>query len=70
MKEEPERVREAIGLISHNPMLYPDLTAEENLLLYAKLYGVSDPQKRVIELLDAVGSSTVGSIGCARSRVA
>lgn len=55
VKEEPERVREAIGLISHNPMLYPDLTAEENLLLYAKLYGVSDPQKRVIELLDAVG---------------
>ena len=32
-----------------------DLTAEENLLLYAKLYGVADPQKRVIELLDAVG---------------
>ena len=55
VKEEPERVREAIGLISHNPMLYPDLTAEENLLLYAKLYGVADPQKRVIELLDAVG---------------
>ena len=55
VKEEPERVREAIGLISHNPMLYPDLTAEENLLLYAKLYGVADPERRVIELLDAVG---------------
>ena len=55
VKEEPERVREAIGLISHNPMLYPDLTAEENLLLYAKLYGVADPEHRVIELLDAVG---------------
>ena len=36
-------------------MLYPDLTAEENLLLYAKLYGVADPEHRVIELLDAVG---------------
>ena len=24
VKEEPERVREAIGLISHNPMLYPE----------------------------------------------
>ena len=55
VKEEPERVRETIGLISHNPMLYPDLTAEENLLLYAKLYGVADPEHRVIELLDAVG---------------
>ena len=55
LKEEPDRAREAIGLISHNPMLYPDLTAEENLLLYARLYGVRDPQRRVIELLDAVG---------------
>lgn len=55
LKEEPERAREAIGLISHNPMLYPDLTAEENLLLFAKLYGVADPQRRVIELLEAVG---------------
>lgn len=55
LKEEPERAREVIGLISHNPMLYPDLTAEENLLLFAKLYGVADPQRRVIELLEAVG---------------
>lgn len=55
LKEEPERAREAIGLISHNPMLYPDLTAEENLLLFAKLYGVADPQRRVMELLEAVG---------------
>lgn len=55
LKEEPDRARESIGLISHNPMLYPDLTAEENLLLYAKLYGVENPRKRVIELLDAVG---------------
>lgn len=55
LREEPERARASIGLISHNPMLYPDLTAEENLLLFAKLYGVADPQRRVIELLDAVG---------------
>lgn len=55
LREEPERAREVIGLISHNPMLYPDLTAEENLLLFAKLYGVADPQRRVIELLEAVG---------------
>lgn len=55
LKEEPEQAREAIGLISHNPMLYPDLTAEENLLLYARLYGVPEPERRVVELLDAVG---------------
>ncbi|MBR5259492.1 MAG: ABC transporter ATP-binding protein [Eggerthellaceae bacterium] len=53
--EEPDIAREHMGLISHNAMLYPDLTAEENLLFYARLYGVKDPEKRVIELLDAVG---------------
>ena len=57
VKEEPDTARKFIGLISHQPMLYPDLTAEENLLLYAKLYGVADPQKRVSELLDVVGLS-------------
>jgi len=55
VREEPDEAREHIGLISHQPMLYPDLTAEENLLLYAKLYGVEDPEARVAELLDAVG---------------
>ena len=53
--DEPDIAREHMGLISHNAMLYPDLTAEENLLFYARLYGVCDPEKRVIELLDAVG---------------
>ena len=56
-REHPEEVRERIGLISHQSMLYPDLTAEENLLFYAKLYGVEDPQARVDELLRAVGLS-------------
>ncbi len=55
VREEPDEAREHIGLISHAPMLYPDLTAEENLLLYAKLYGVEGPEARVAELLDAVG---------------
>lgn len=54
-RENPELVRERIGLISHNAMLYPDLTAEENLLFYAKLYGVGQPRERVLALLDAVG---------------
>ncbi len=55
VRKEPDAVRARLGLISHNAMLYPDLTAEENLLLYAKLYGVQEPESRVLELLDAVG---------------
>lgn len=53
--EEPDRARDHVGLISHQPMLYPDLSAEENLMLYAQLYGVVDPRQRVLQLLDAVG---------------
>lgn len=57
LKEEPDKVRGFIGMISHASMLYPDLTAEENLTLYAELYGVANPKARVRELLDAVGLS-------------
>lgn len=54
LKEEPDRARDHIGLISHNSMLYPDLTAEENLMIYARLYGVENPETRVRDLLEAV----------------
>lgn len=54
IKEEADKVRDHIGLISHNSMLYADLTAEENLMFAAELYGVEDPKGRVMELLEAV----------------
>lgn len=54
LREEPDRARDHIGLISHNSMLYPDLTAEQNLMIYARLYGVVEPEARVMELLEAV----------------
>lgn len=53
-KEDSDKVRDHIGLISHNSMLYPDLTAMENLMFVARLYGVVDPEARVRELLRAV----------------
>jgi heme exporter protein A len=47
-------LRERIGLISHNPLLYPDLSAEENLEFFASMYGVPDARARVRELLESV----------------
>ena len=54
LKENPDAARTHIGLISHQPMLYPDLSAFQNLMLYAELYGVQNAQARVMELLEAV----------------
>ena len=53
-KEDPEAARRCLGVIGHQPMLYADLTAEENLKLFAQLYGVPNPDQRVLELLAAV----------------
>ena len=46
-------VRGRIGYVGHDPLLYRDLSARENLLLHARLHGV--PEQRADELLDAVG---------------
>ena len=53
-KEQIEQVRGRIGFITHNPMLYLDFTARENLVLFARLYGVDDPGKRADEMLSLV----------------
>jgi heme exporter protein A len=52
--EDAVQLREKIGFISHNPLLYPDLTAEENLEFFAELYCIDNPKERVRELLSAV----------------
>jgi len=40
LPEEAVAVRAHLGVVSHQPLLYGDLTAEENLSFYARLYGV------------------------------
>jgi heme exporter protein A len=52
--EDAVELRERIGFISHNPLLYPDLTAEENLEFFADLYCIDDAKARIKELLTAV----------------
>jgi heme exporter protein A len=43
------------GYVAHATMVYDELNAEENLLLFAKLQGIADPEKRVGALLQEVG---------------
>jgi heme exporter protein A len=51
-------VRGRVGLLGHEPLLYRELTARENLRFHARLHGVADA--RVDELLDAVAMGTRG----------
>jgi heme exporter protein A len=44
-----------IGMVGHSTLLYDDLTAAENLELFAKLYGLSDPHGRARIALDDCG---------------
>jgi len=45
--DEIEQVRGRIGLLAHDAMVYPDLTAKENLHFFAGLLGVSDVERAV-----------------------
>ena len=47
--------RHRIGLVGHATFLYDELSAEENLLLHARLRGLRTPARRVADLLEQVG---------------
>ncbi len=48
-------VRACLGVVTHQPLLYGDLTAEENLKFYGRMYGVMDMKPRMDEVLEMVG---------------
>jgi heme exporter protein A len=52
-------VRGRVGLLGHEPLLYRELTARENLRFHARLHGVAD--ERISEVLDALGMSARGN---------
>jgi heme exporter protein A len=55
LPDEAWGVRGRVGLLGHEPLLYRELTARENLRFHARLHGVGE--RRVQELLDALAMS-------------
>lgn len=55
MRKAGPKLRALVGVVSHETMLYADLTTEENLRFHAKLFGLPDPRgavQRAVERLD------------------
>jgi heme exporter protein A len=59
--------RAAIGYVGHEPGVYGDLTASENLILFAELYGLSRPAERAAAMLARVGLGDVPAEATART---
>jgi heme exporter protein A len=55
LPNESAQVRAKLGVVSHLPLLYPDLTAEENLQFYARMYGITNYGLRISEVLQLIG---------------
>lgn len=48
-------LRSRIGYVSHQSLLYADLTGLENLVFFGELYGLADPRRQALELLRRMG---------------
>jgi heme exporter protein A len=48
-------IRARLGVVMHLPLLYGDLTAEENLRFYGRMYDVPNLGSRMDEVLETVG---------------
>lgn len=56
---DPERkgleVRRLLGVVTHQTFLYDELTAQENLRFYARMYGLGNADDRIEEVATTLG---------------
>lgn len=55
LPQQAAHVRRRLGVVSHLPLLYGDLSAEENLRFYGRMYAVSELDRRIGEVLEMIG---------------
>jgi heme exporter protein A len=52
--------RQFLGYVGHEPGLYLELGARRNLALFARLYGLDEPEQRAHALVERVGLKELG----------
>jgi heme exporter protein A len=55
LPNEAAAVRSRLGVVSHLPLLYGDLSAEENLRFYGRMYGLLGLEARIADVLEMIG---------------
>jgi len=61
------QLRATIGYVGHEPGVYGDLSARQNLRLFASLYGIASADSRIDEMLARVGLDGVRREAAART---
>ncbi len=55
LSRESIEARRLLGVVLHQTLLYDNLTAEQNLRFYGRLYGVAELHARILEVAEEVG---------------
>jgi len=55
LPDDAAQVRARLGVVSHLPLLYGDLSADENLRFYGRMYNLANIETRMTEVLEMVG---------------
>lgn len=55
INEESIEIRNSIGVLSHNPFLYDDLTLKENLTFYSRMFKLKKDESKIKLLAHEVG---------------
>lgn len=58
LKSHAEEIRRRIGIVTHQTLLYNNLTAYENLEFYGRMFDVPELKKRIQELVSLVGMTS------------
>jgi heme exporter protein A len=58
LKNDAEEIRRRVGVVTHQTLLYGNLTAYENLRFYSRMYDVHGARERIEEVVAMVGMTS------------